>query len=159
MSSPYRPQRTRRPAGGHPPDPDPQRLARLLAQAWLEVRSGRRPLHQLRPLLSPATFRRLAAQLRRCPPTPADEIRVRRVTASHPTPEACEASVLIEQRGRTTAIAMRLERHLGAWRAVELTAPETGLPPLQTRSLPAGHRARDAFDEVLEEAGEQRPPS
>lgn len=158
MSGLHRQQGTRRPAAGRPPDPDPQRLAGLLAQAWLEVRTGRRPLHQLRPLLSPATFRRLAAQLRRCPPAPAESIRVRRVTASHPTPEACEATVLIDQNGRTTAIAVRLERHLGAWRAVELTAPESGLPPLHTRSLPADHRPRDAFDEVLEEAGEQRPP-
>ncbi len=158
MTTLDRPVADRRPGACRPPAPDPVRLAGLLARAWLEVRSGRRALTQLRPLVSPATFRRLGTQLRRLPPGAAtDGPRVRRVVASSPAPGVCEATVLIEQRGRTTAIAMRLERHLGAWRAVEFTAPEAGLRPLPTRSLPAGHVFRDAFDEVLEEAGEQLP--
>ena len=144
-----------RPADRRPPDPDPARLAAVLSRAWLEVHAGRRSLTQLRPLLSPATYRRLATQLRTTPPAPGgDGPHVRRVVATQPAPGACEATVLVERGGRISAIAIRLERHRGAWRAVELTAPEAGLPPLPTRSLPRNHRPRDAFDEVLEEAGE-----
>lgn len=155
MTALHRSTDRRRPGTTRPPAPDPVRLAGLLTRAWLEVRSGRRPLSQLRPLVSPATFRRLAAQLRRLPAeASSDGYRIRRVVASSPSPGVCEATVLVEHHGRTTAIALRLERHLGAWRAVELTAPESGLRPLPTRSLPAGHVFRDAFDEVLAEAGE-----
>jgi hypothetical protein len=41
--------------------------------------------------------------------------------------------VLLEQAGRITALAIRLERHRGSWRVVELTSPEAGLAPLATR--------------------------
>lgn len=146
-----------RPTGGRPPAPDPARLAVVLARLWLEVRAGRRPLRQLTPLLSPAARRRLAAQLT-ADPTEAPAARIRRVVATHPAPDACEATVLVERRGRTTAIAVRLERHRGAWRAVELTAPETGMAALPTASLPADHRPRDAFDEVLDDPFAPDPP-
>jgi hypothetical protein len=142
-----------RPVGGRPPGPDPCRLAGMLARSWLEVRERRRPLAQLAPLLAPSLQRRLEHQLMRSAPSRYHPTRVRRVTASWPSTDACEAAVVVERGGRTTAIAVRLERHLGAWRVVELTAPEDGLPPLPTASLPAGHRRRDAFDEALEEAG------
>jgi hypothetical protein len=142
-----------RPIPGRPPGPDPRRLAGILARTWFEVRERRRPLAQLAPVLAPSLQRRLEHQLAHDPSPPMHPTRVRRVTASWPSPEACEAAVVIERDGRTTALAVRLERHLGAWRVVELTAPEDGLPPLATASLPEGHRRRDAFDEVLEEAG------
>ena len=152
---------SRPPATNRHPDqprgPDPARLAGLLAQAWLEVRDGRRPLRQLTPLVAPSVQRRLLAQMPAAPLAPrSPRARVRRVISTHPSRNACEAVVLIEQGPRTTAIAVRLERHRGVWRVVELTAPETGFRPLTTASLPAGSRGRDAFDEVLEEAGE--PP-
>ena len=143
----------------HPPGPDPARLAGVLARAWLEVREGRRPLRQLAPLVAPSVQRRLLAQMPTNPPPPrSPRARVRRVVATTPSRNACEAVVLIEQGARTTAIAVRLERHRGAWRVVELTAPETGFRPLTTASLPAGAPRRDAFDEVLEEAGEPPMP-
>jgi hypothetical protein len=149
------PRTARRPPDGRPPGPDPVRLAAILARAWLEVRTGRRPLHQLAPLLSPAARRRLAGQL---PPRGAhpghEPARVGRTFPSTPAEGVREVAVMVEQGGRTTAIAVRMERHRGAWRAVELTAPEAGLAALPTASLPEGHRHRDAFDEVLEEHGE-----
>lgn len=148
-----------RPAPRRPPGPDPARLASLLARAWLEVRAGRRPLSQLEPLVAPAVQRRLAAQV---PPRAWARhhatIRIRRVVAAWPSAYACEATVVVDQDGRTTAFAIRLERHRGAWRAVELTAPEAGLPPLPTASRPSAAPFRDAFDEVFEEAGEPLPP-
>lgn len=151
---------TRRPLGGRPPGPDPVRLAGLLARAWLEVRAGHRSLDQLAPLVSPAARRRLASQLAERPARPpiGPPPRVRRLVGSAPCDGVREVTVLIEHGGRTTAIAVRMERHRGAWRAVELTAPEAGLPPLPTASLAHDHRVRDAFDEVFEEAGEPLPP-
>lgn len=130
---------------------EPERLAGILARAWLEVLCGRRALAQLAPLVAPAVRRRLAAQLPTITERRGDAgARVRRVVARWPTAAACEATVLVEQAGRTTALAIRLEQHRGAWRAVELTAPEAGLPPLPTASLPVNHQPRDAFDDVLE---------
>jgi hypothetical protein len=144
-----------RPRTGRPAAPDPGRLASLLVRVWLEVRAGRRPLSQLAPLVAPAACRRLAAQL----PTvhelhPAPIPRVRTVVARHPARDVCEAVVLAEGEARTTAFAVRIERHRGVWRAVELTAPEVGLRPLPTSSLGPDAPLRDAFDDVLDEDGE-----
>ncbi len=152
MSAP--PRTTRPPTTPRGPvGPDPDRLARLLTQVWFEVRSGRRPFAQLAPLVAPALRRRLLAQLPRGPWTrPPPVARIHRVISASPSTLAHEASVLVEQDGRITAVAVRLERHHGAWRAVELTAPEAGLTPLVTASHPTYTRPRDAFDEVLEEA-------
>jgi hypothetical protein len=147
------PPRQVRPLAGRPPGPDPQRLAGLLARTWMEVRERRRPMSQLAPLLAPSLQRRLERQVAGRPSERYHPTRVRRVAASWPSPTACEAAVIVERAGRTTAVAVRLERHLGAWRVVEMTAPEDGLRPLTTASLPDGYRRRDAFDEALEEAG------
>jgi hypothetical protein len=143
-----------RPLDGRPPGPAPDRLAHLLVQVWLEVRAGRRPLSQLDPLLAPAARRRLAAQLPTRPDPSAPVGRVQRVRSYAPTRDACEASVVVRHGVRATAFAVRLERHRGVWRAVELTAPEAGLAPLPTASLGIDAPLRDAFDEAAEEAGD-----
>jgi hypothetical protein len=138
------------------PGPEPSRLAGLLARAWLEVRARRRPLGQLAPHLAPAVVRRLAVQIAPVgDDSAAQPARVRRVTATRPSATACEAVVIVEQGERTTAIAVRLERHHGAWRATELAAPEAGLPALRTSSCPSPRPSPDAFDEVLAEVGEE----
>lgn len=133
--------------------PDPERLARLLVRVWLEVRHGRRPFAQLSPLVAPALRRRLLTQLPRRPILDgAPCIRVVRVIGCRPQPDVYEAAVLVERDSRTTAVAVRLEQHYGAWRAVELTAPEEGLRPLTTASLPRPTGPpRDAFDEARDE--------
>lgn len=149
--SPNLPAHHHQPVTVRPAGDDPVRIAALLVAAWSEVRSGHRPLAQLAPLLSPATHRRLAAQVPPRTTTSRQRVRVHKVIARQPQPDACEAVVLVQRGARITAIAVRLERHLGRWRAVELTAPESGLTPLPTASLPAGHRVRDAFDEIADE--------
>ncbi|HSK25146.1 MAG TPA: Rv3235 family protein [Egicoccus sp.] len=163
MSATVRPSPTRppaaRPASSRPgrgprrdgtDGPRPQALAALLVGVWLEVRAGLRPLRQLEPLVTPVVYRRLARQMPGvrglAPPA-----RVSRVRACTPAAGVCEAAVTVTANGRTTAIAVRLERHLGRWRAVELTAPEAGLAALTTGTLPPGWRPRDAFDEVLDD--------
>ncbi|MEX2503942.1 MAG: Rv3235 family protein [Egicoccus sp.] len=141
----------RAPRRGGTEGPRPERLAALLVGVWLEVRAGLRPLRQLEPLVTPVVHRRLVQQMpgvRGLAPL----ARVSRVRACSPTEGVCEAAVTVTANGRTTAVAVRLERHLGRWRAVELTAPEAGLAALTTGTLPPGWRPRDAFDEVLDDA-------
>lgn len=142
------------PAGRGESRSGPARFAAVLVRAHGEVAAGRRPFPQLEDVLAPGLARRLAAQLRTCGPRPGDPPRVTRVLVGEPTPSgAHEATVLVDRDGRTGAVAVRIERHHGRWRATELTAPEDGYAPLPTASapLPAGGR-RDAFDEAADEA-------
>jgi hypothetical protein len=145
--------RAAHPAGSARRRPDAARLAALLVQLSSEVAAGRRPLRQLEPLLAPSLVRRLAAGLRPGRPRPQEVPVIRHVVTGEPTPSgAVEATVLVESCGRVTAIAIRLERHLGAWRATELTAPEDGYAPLPTRSSLRAQRRLDAFDEAEADA-------
>jgi hypothetical protein len=149
--------RAHHPAGRDQPNPgrpDPARLAALLVRVAGEVAAGRRPVSQLEPLLAPALIRRLSATLRAAGPRPTAELSVRDVRTAPPTPSgAVEATVLVERDGRTGAIAVRLECHRGGWRATELTAPESGYPPMATASDARPARRRpDAFDEAAAEA-------
>ncbi len=127
-------------------------MAGLLVQVTAEVAAGRRPLAQLDRVLAPTLVRRIAAGLGPGLPRPQEPVRIVRSIAGPPTPNgAVEATVVIERGGRVSAVAVRLERHHGAWRATELTAPEDGYRPLPTRSSPDGP-VRDAFDEAAAEA-------
>lgn len=140
-----------RPATPRPPSaPDPERLARLLVRVWFEVQAGRRPFKQLAPLVAPALHRRLSSQLprRRHDRPPMSAATIRRVVVTCPREDAYELCVLVEREGRVTAVALRLERRHGAWRAVDMTAPESGLQPLVSVDK-AMAPPRDAFDEVL----------
>jgi hypothetical protein len=133
--------------------PDPASLVFLLVRLTAEVAAGRRPVAQLEPLLAPTLLRRLAAQLRPGIARPDGTPRIRRVLVAPPSPPgAVEATVLLEADGRVTALAVRLERHRGLWRATELTAPESGYRALPTRSDPLDRRGPDAFDEAASEA-------
>lgn len=149
--APTRPSREPRRSGDD--RPRPEALAALLVGVWLEVRAGLRPLRQIEPLVTPVVYRRLGLQMPRvrelAPPG-----RVSRVRACSPGDDVFEAAVTVTAGGRTTAVAVRLERHRGRWRAVELTAPEAGLTALTTGTLPRGRRPRDAFDEVLGDAAD-----
>jgi hypothetical protein len=141
-----------------PSRPPAATLAALLVRLSAEVAAGRRPLRQLEPLLAPTLVRRLAAGLRPGVSRPRELPVVRQVVVGDPTPSgAVEATVLLEREGRVTAVAVRLERHLGAWRATEMTAPESGYAPLPTRSSPRVERGPDAFDEAEAEATEITP--
>lgn len=134
MSTPP-PGPSRRPAGRSDPSrPELERLLAVVARATLEVLAGRRPLRQLLGLLSPALYDRLLARLPRTgvrPRAPTAAV-VRRVLTTWPTPGTCEATVLIDRGGRTTALAVRAERYRRRWRIVEIAAPEDGLDPLRT---------------------------
>jgi hypothetical protein len=142
------------------PAPDPTRLAATVVIAWDEVRAGLRPFTQLAAALSPAMRGRLGAEVRAASasrrPGAAEtrRLRVRSASACHVSEGVTEASVVVEwSDGRIGAVAVRLERHLGAWRVVELGTPEAGTAPLATASLAA--EPRDAFDEVLDVPDEE----
>lgn len=131
-----------RPADGRPPGvPDPLRLARAVVVAWLEVESGRRPLEQLAPILAPVIARRIAATVRHnrrrgvAPWGPGADV----VVACHGQSldeASCDAVVVVRIGPRITAVAVRVERHRGAWRVVELARPEDGYDAVRTASLP-----------------------
>jgi hypothetical protein len=149
----HRPDRTERPGRRPGSPPDPESLVVLLVRLTAEVAAGRRPVAQLEPLLAPTLLRRLAAQLRPGMARPDGLPHIRRVLVAPASPTgALEATVLLEGDGRVTALAVRLERHRGLWRATELTAPESGYRPLPTRSDPLVRRGPDAFDEAASEA-------
>ena len=131
-----------------PRSPDPTRLACVLARAWAEVRSGARPVDQLLPHATPAVLNRLRACATQ--PLPRGPVRVLHVRADYPSPDVCEAAVVLQHPARVCAVVVRLERHRGRWRIVELCAPDDGLPALRTTSL-HGRHPRDAFDEVFDE--------
>lgn len=150
--APARLDRLDRPDRRPPGTPDPERLVVLLVRLCSEVAAGRRPVAQLEPLLAPTLLRRLVAQLRPGIVRPSGTPSIRRVLIAPTSPTgAVEATVLLEEDGRVTALAVRLERHRGLWRATELTAPESGYRPLPTRSDPLTRREPDAFDEAASE--------
>jgi hypothetical protein len=133
-----------------------ERMAAMLVVAHGEVAAGLRPFDQLRPWLAPTLVRRLAVQLRTAGPDPTAKAVVTHVLTAPPTPSgAIEATVVVRRGQRGGAVAVRLERHRGRWRATELTAPEAGHAPLTTCPR-TDHR--DAFDEVAEEAALLRAP-
>lgn len=111
-----------------------QRLAAGAALLFLEVEAGRRPVTQLRVVVSPGLYRRIVRR-RTTTARPAGvlpgptERAILSVFCQAPTDDVAEASVIIDRGGRVGALAVRLERRDGGWRAVELTAPEEGVPP------------------------------
>lgn len=117
-------------------------LAARIALLFLEAESGRRPLRQLRGLVAPALYQRLLrsdrhrSQPRARSMAPAAHA-VRAVFAQRLEDDVFEASVIVDRTTRVTALALRLERHRGRWRVVELTAPEDGVPAHQTASVAA----------------------
>lgn len=119
------------------------RIVPALARWYLEYLAGHRTLDQVGALLTPAV---------------ADRLRRRRLTAGHrdrrtpdPTIAAtavsgtalrwvsetrCEAVVLVTRDGRTTAIAMTLQRHPDRWRVTELASPERRHAVLRATPVP-----------------------
>lgn len=138
-------------------DPDRERLAAAVALLYLEVEAGRRPAEQIRGLVSPAVYERLRVRTRTRAVAP-DRRRtgpargaIRAVHTSVPAPDAFEASVVVTNQHRVSAIALRMEHHLGRWRVVEVSRPEDGEPPRRTASLAERPRRLDALDETTDE--------
>jgi len=102
--------------------PDPKAGVRGFVKLCVEVLEGRRPLRQLRICCTPAGYGRLMAELpvpmrrrnsQNAPNTP--RIKINTIRTSQPHPRAVEAAVVLEQHGRSWAIALRMEAHDNRW--------------------------------------------
>lgn len=106
-----------------PSAPDPERLARAVAHAFLEVEAGRRPLAQLERILAPALWQRLSQLTIRSGPGPTGNAIIA-VQGQRAGDDAFDAAVVVRRGDRCGVIALRLERRGTAWRVVELARPE-----------------------------------
>jgi hypothetical protein len=106
-----------RPAPRPPRDPLPPRAAMLFADAALrrvlEVVDRRRPIAQLRPLVTPALIDTVTA-LTRAPHTAAATLR--RVRVRMVDSESAEVFGTYTRGPRTLAVAARIELHRDRWR-------------------------------------------
>ena len=128
MSTSARSRDRTRPADRRPgSQPDPRRLATVVAKLFLEVEQGRRPLPQLEPLMCPALYARLRRTIEPHRPARGPRHRTVAVLSAHVYPaegDAYDAAIVVRRGGRAGSLALRLERHAGAWRVVELGRPE-----------------------------------
>lgn len=121
-SSLHRP-RPHRPA---PREAPPPKSAVVFAEAALlqtiEVIDRRRPVAQLRPLMTPALIDRVLSRARapRTGSATLHRVRVRAVHTGVDEPTAAEVFASFSRSGRVHAIAARIECHGSAWRMVAL---------------------------------------
>lgn len=128
MSTSARSRDRRRPADGRPgSQPDPRRLATVVAKLFLEVEQGRRPLPQLEPLMCPELYGRLRRTVTPQHPTRGPRHGTVAVLSAHVYPaedDAYDAAIVVRRGGRAGSLALRIQRQSGAWRVVELGRPE-----------------------------------
>lgn len=119
--SPKSPQKTARPRVQ-----DPTALAVAAATAYLEIRAGRRPAHQMEPLLAPVVRSELERLIRcrRRDRSPTGGISVLRVVGTRPGPGVLDAAVVCRDGGTYTAVATRVEFRQGRWVITALSTPE-----------------------------------
>lgn len=119
---------SRVPANPPVPLPPPETAIQRLALYAFEAIEGTRSISQLAGTVTPEVVRELQARR---------SLRVERRTLIHdqrrivalpgpahtsrPHPEIVEAAVVLHARGRTSVVALRLERNAERWRATELT--------------------------------------
>ncbi len=104
--------------------PDPSAWGRRLVVGMIETAAGRRPLHQLSPLLSPSVSKGLVADFERAAasgtPHWLHRASMRTVRACEPVEGVAELSATVDTGPRVRAIAIRLETHHGRWRCTRL---------------------------------------
>lgn len=134
---------------------DPVALAVAVATAYVEVRAGRRPPDQLRPLLSPRARRHLRALLlrRRGQQHPScGGASVSRLVTAWPHANALEVVVVLRDVAGVTVVAVRADRRSGRWWITDVGAPEDRQPLVppgapqpapRTRREPGPVRLRD----------------
>lgn len=142
---------------GHRPgargDRSTGRLLEGLVHTMVEMEAGRRPIHSLDPHASPLAARRIrrivmtarveGAGRPRPPRGCTPPVRVRTVSAFHPTAGVTEGVVLVRSDERTRAYCIRLEQRGQQWRIVELAPPDTSLRPAVTPTSRAGRLISD----------------
>ena len=107
--------------------PDPRFWAGRLAQAMLEVEAGVRPVAQLRCWTSEAVYTRLRRHSHRTRFVQArggqaqpGRVWVQSLRVCEPADGVAEVSAVVQDAGRTRAMAIRLEGADGRWRCTAL---------------------------------------
>lgn len=105
---------------------DPAALAIVAATAYVEIRSGRRPVRQLEGLATRTLLRRLESLVCRTrrQRQPAGGVSIRRVFPCRVHDDVVEVAVVLHVARRCGAVAVRLERRAGRWWVTDLSAPE-----------------------------------
>lgn len=120
-----------------------ERLVPALARWYLEFLAGHRTLEQLGDLITPAVsarLRRRQLDARGEPVIPDPRVAATTVVRAElrwTSDTRCEATVLVVRDGRTTALAITLQRHPDRWRVTELASPEDGVPALRATPVPS----------------------
>lgn len=124
---------TRRPIGRRNRHHDPVSAAVTVATAYVEVRSGRRGLPQLRDVLTRDAYRRArqAVVLRRGRDQPSGGISVSHVRSYRPTPDAVEVAVVLRDGDRVLVVAVRLDRRHDQWGVTDIGLPDDRPPNLR----------------------------
>lgn len=114
------------------PPVDPVALCTAVATAYLEVRAGRRPPDQLRPLLAPRARRHIHALVlrRRSERRPTGGFSVSRVSTCWPHQRAVEVVAVLRDSRGATAVAVRADHRRGRWWVTDVGAPEDRRPLL-----------------------------
>ncbi len=112
-----RPARSVGPAGETHPPQAAAAFADAALRRVLEVLDRRRPIAQLRPMLTPALMDMVFTMTRSAPPDTAGVLRRVRLRG---TDAAAEVFATYSRGGRVRAIAGRVEAEEGRWRMVAL---------------------------------------
>lgn len=117
----------------------PVSAAIRVATAYVEVRSGRRGLPQLRDVLTRDAYRRArqAVVMRRREARPGGGISVSHVRSCRPTPDALEVAVVVRDGDQVLVVAVRLDRlRSGQWGVTDIGVPDDrqGLSRWRVRS-------------------------
>jgi hypothetical protein len=111
-------------AGAGSAGPDVRHALRWFVEACVEVLNGYRPVAHLRPHASATDFNQIAAHLTRRATrvrlvtgarTADSRVSLRRLRVCEPRDGVAEAAVVLDHRGGSWAMAIRLERHRGRW--------------------------------------------
>ena len=101
--------------------PDPQAVGKRLVTLTLEAFAGRRPVAQLKPLVSPGLFTALSERRRpRWCSEGTAPLLVGAVRVCEPVDGVAEVSAVVHRGGRAHAVAARLEGIDGRWRCTAL---------------------------------------
>lgn len=116
-----------RPIGRRQVHPTPVAVAIRVATAYVEVRSGRRGLPQLRDVLTRDAYRRArqAVVMRRREERPGGGISVSHVRSCRPAPDAVEVAVVVRDGDQVLVVAVRMDRlRSGTWGVTDIGVPE-----------------------------------
>lgn len=105
---------------------DPAALAIVAATAYVEIRTGRRPVQQLDGLATRTVLRRLQALVCRTRGrlSPGGCVSVCRAIPCRVADHVAEVAVVLRHADRHSAVAVRLERRADRWWVTALSAPE-----------------------------------